>query len=704
MKNFIFLFLFLFCAYFSYAQRTFKDVAFDYLCESSGKVNAKNCSIKDASYTKLPNGNMVIDISIIRHVKFKEELHATDGHYFTQANGIGPVTYSKTAYKVREEERNMSFLVFCSREGTPLRYEIRPNYHTIETWNNHYWFFINKHSYNIDGLNYKVYDYINCRTMNGEPLLNLTDIMVFSILKTNNNLYLAGKKAGDEVSVVRGYDIKTAKVIFEEIGNRGSFCHSLKNSDNGIEYSEYLVSTKTNNSFIIPYEVNDKEYHFNLMMSKYDQRKASDQITIGERYLSGSGFEKNEKLAFEWFKKAASQNNSEGLYRLAKCYQKGIGVNADKAQAAIYLEKAADLNNIEAIQLLSDMYAMGDGVEKNMSKALYLKEKLAFDGNVNAQDYVLSNQSIEYTKVDIPADKVLSYARDNYLNRNYKWAMFCYERAISLGNKDAMYEYGKWLYQGSDGITKDTKKAIEFLNKLGEENYLKAQKLLIDIYRENNGVTPDAKQEMYWCMKAANNGDPESLLRMSEAYQKGIGVKKNKKLAFQMIELAASNYNEEATKKLVYSYGTGKGVKKDESKSLMWFKRLNFENQLEVAADFDKNPKIKCTVGIVMNMYEHLAKKNYQAMKRFAELSVEYGKEYHAIDAINMLESATHVDYSRRNADIYMLWGKLRERQGRIGDAIQCYRNSGTFEGSKRADYLNRNINYLNRNYLNRRR
>ena len=54
-------------------------------------------------------------------------------------------------------------------------------------------------------------------------------------------------------------------------------------------------------------------------------------------------------------------------------------------------------------------------------------------------------------------------------------------------------------------------------------------------------------------------------------------------------------------------------------------KQVNLENQLEVAEDFDENPKIKCTVGIVINMYENIAKQNhYGAMKKFAELSVEY--------------------------------------------------------------------------------
>lgn len=173
------------------------------------------------------------------------------------------------------------------------------------------------------------------------------------------------------------------------------------------------------------------------------------------------------------------------------------------------------------------MYVEGDGIEKNMSEALSLKEELAFGGNTNAQRFVLSNQSVEYTKFDILADKVLSLARDNYMNKNYEWAKFCYERAVSLGNKDAMLDYGKWLYEGT-GITKDCNKAIGYLNKLGEENNINAQKLLVNIYSDNNGVTPDAKQEMYWRMKAADNGDTESQLKLANAYQDGIGVKKDK--------------------------------------------------------------------------------------------------------------------------------------------------------------------------------
>ena len=204
-------------------------------------------------------------------------------------------------------------------------------------------------------------------------------------------------------------------------------------------------------------------------------------------------------------------------------------------------------------------------------------------------------------------------------------------------------------------------------------------------------VMTDKKKEMFWVEKAALKGDVDSQLKMAEAYLTGNGVKKNKKMAAEMYEKAAVSGNQDAAIKLVYSYGTGKGMKKDESQCLMWFNRLSLENQLEVAEDFDENPKIKCTIGLVINMYEEIAKtKNYEAMKRFAELSVDYRGYDNAVKALNLLENANNVSYSTKNADVYMLWGKLHERQGNIGEAISCYRNSGTQEGRERAIMLNR--------------
>lgn len=538
----------------------------------------------------------------------------------------------------------------------------------------------------VNNLNMTTYKSFKCLDYNGDLVWEPNnDFMVFDFLKTDNNFYVAGEIIGDEArSLLRGYDIKTGKVIVEKIGNKGGFFLGLKDGEDRICYTEYIKNNNTNKQFSIPLETNDVASHRRKIMSSYNQNDATDQVAIGERYLEGRGFDKDEKKAFGWFQKAANQNNPIGLYQLAKCYYDGIGVNQDKAQAAVYYEKSARQHNTDALITLSDMYAVGDGVENNLSKALALKEELAFGGDIHAQSFVLSNQSVEYTKFNISADKVLSLARENYNSRNYEWAKFCYERAISLGQTDAMFEYGKWLYEGT-GITKDSNKAIDYLSKLGEQNNLKAQKYLIEIYTNNKEGAPDTEQGLYWCSKAANNGDSNAQLRMADAYQYGIGVKKNKKLAFQMIERAASNGNQEAIIRIVLCYATGYGVKKDYDYCEIWAEDLSTDRLYDLAQTFEYGRGLKANKEVAIRLYEILAnKKHFNAMASLAKLYISLGYYQKAEMVIGRLHS---IDYSERDESMYLL-GLLDESQGWIERALLKYKESRKPEAIERYNKL----------------
>ena len=331
------------------------------------------------------------------------------------------------------------------------------------------------------------------------------------------------------------------------------------------------------------------------------------------------------------------------------------------------------------------MYVNGDGIPKNMSRALYWQERLAFKNNKEAQQFVIANQSIEHERYELSPSSLREAAINNHKMNNYKWAEFCIKRAIELGDENAKLHYGLWLGSG-DGVDKDYTTAEQYLTPFAESGDKDAAAVLGQMWGNLN----DKKKQMYWVEKAAINGDLNSQLILANAYQNGIGVKKDKKKAFAMYKIAAESGNQDAIKEVVYSYITGKGVKKDGAEGIDWYKKLNLENQLSVAKDFEENPKIKVDIAVVIVMYQIAAeKKNYGAMKKYAEFAVKYLPEKKAIDALNLLDDAD-VDYTIRKSDGYMLWGQLHESYGRIGQAIECYKNSGTPKGRERAEMLNR--------------
>jgi TPR repeat protein len=510
------------------------------------------------------------------------------------------------------------------------------------------------------------------------------DMKIYGWAFSGNTLYLVGTLWDNGRSIVRSIDIKTQEAN-DKVGNSGVIPSDIAFGEKGLTITQY-ASNGQSSDFVFPYAARDRQFQIEQVLKNYDLKKASDQIALGERYLNGNVVDKDEKRAVELFEKAANQNSDIGMLKLAECYKKGVGVTKDNAKAFSLYDKSANMGNSDAMIALSDMYAEGNGIEKNMSKALYWKEKLAFKGNLNAQKYVLANQSVNYEKYDISADNALTVARESHKDGNYDWAKFCYERAISLGSKDAMFDYGKWLYEGN-GITKDYNKAVEYLTQLGEENNVNAQMLLKKIYKENKGIAPDVKKEMYWAVKAAENGDVDSQLSLGYAYKNGIGVKKDKKLAFAMYEKAAEQGNQDAIKEVFYLYITGNGVKKNADNAYLWFDKLDADNQIEVANSFVEGIKVKSNKETGFWLYVRAAKNDDpNALKKVA-LCYFYGigVKSDLLTAYNIANKIKTITSKEDDGDLYYIEGKYYESTHRSTALIkQCYERAVAY-GNKDA-------------------
>jgi TPR repeat protein len=664
-------------------KRNYRDIAFDYLMQNISSIEARPWSVKADHYDRMPNGDYLVKLTITRTLTRQEDRLVNNQ---VQAYGATFNVGVRNATVNINYEDTKSYLVFVDRFGEPTKYMDAPQNHVFKYWGGNAWLLMNKHKENIGNKQIECYNNIACFSNKGDMLWHGRDIKIYGWGYTGQTVYTTGTYHDNGLSVVRSIDVKTLQPNDKVIS--GGIPYGVDFEAEGLRITKYNSNGQSSN-FIFPYAASDTQFQIEQVLKSYDLTRASDQVALGERYLNGNVVDKNEKKAVELFEKAANQNSDIGMLKLAECYKKGVGVIQDNAKAFSLYEKSANMGNSDAMIVLSDMYAEGNGVERNMSKALYWKEKLAFKGNLNAQKYVLANQSINYEKYDISADNAFVVARESHKDGNYDWAKFCYERAVSLGSKDALFDYAKWLYEGN-GITRDCNKAVEYLTQLGEENNVKAQMLLRKIYKENKGIAPDVKKEMYWAIKAAENGDVDSQVSLGYAYQNGIGVKKNKKLAFAMYEKAAEQGNQEAIKELIYCYANGNGVKKEVAYSVVYFKKLDDANtQLEIAQAFEKGVEVKRDEAVAMMMYEHMVKNNNMtAGYKLVELYIRNGGYDEAITVladISKMPGGSGTDnYSIGSYYTGMIW----EKKGRIQQALDCYQNSSLPEAKQRYETL----------------
>lgn len=510
----------------SFAQenRSVKDIAFDYLKKQKGFDNHYNAD--NADVFKFSNGNVFVKLYVKRYYTVRDTYYVPNG--INYINAQGGITRTYTAYKDHNESVTSVYRVFLNRYGAPIKCLEFNGRQTERFFSNSMLVFGYGGSRNVDGYNQVFYTKLQCYSSEGELIEENNNLAINSIEETPNYLYLVGEinSTSGSRSIVRIINRKTNNTK-DKLGELGEIDYNLMFTAEGISITKH----KNNGEpirYIIPYEAEDENYQVQKIMEGQDLASSSGQVYLGELYLKGEMLRKNEHKAFELFQKAANKNDEKGMLKLAQCFQNGWGVEKNISTAITYYEKCANLGNNDAMITLSDMYLQGNGIPANMSEALYWEERLGILGDKGAQRYVIKNADKKYRYAIANSIDALALARKNYNSKNYPWAKFCYERAISFGSKDATYELGKWLYEGN-GIGKDIPKAVELLGNLGEKGNFEAQKLLASIYRENSIINSDDKQEAYWNQKAAENGDAESQAWMGGACLNGKYIPKDKK-------------------------------------------------------------------------------------------------------------------------------------------------------------------------------
>ena len=187
-------------------------------------------------------------------------------------------------------------------------------------------------------------------------------------------------------------------------------------------------------------------------------------------YLYGEGTEKNYKEAVYWLEKAAAQNHASAINMLGYCYSKGYGVAQDKHRALEYYEKAA---------------AMGDKLARENIEILKVSIKNDTPPK-SAEDMV--KEALEY-------DKKKEFARSFQL----------YLEAAKMGNALAQNNTA-YAYLFGEGVGKDYKEAVYWLEKAAAQNHTMAINNLGYCYSNGYGVTRDKCRALEYYEKAAALG------------------------------------------------------------------------------------------------------------------------------------------------------------------------------------------------------
>jgi hypothetical protein len=96
---------------------------------------------------------------------------------------------------------------------------------------------------------------------------------------------------------------------------------------------------------------------------------ADAQYRLGDMYAKGEGVRQDFQQAFNWYLRAASQDEPRGQFEVAEAYEQGRGVAQDSKKAAAWYLTAAEHGNPKAQYAIGLLYAKGSNMPLDLVKA-----------------------------------------------------------------------------------------------------------------------------------------------------------------------------------------------------------------------------------------------------------------------------------------------------------------------------------------------
>lgn len=245
------------------------------------------------------------------------------------------------------------------------------------------------------------------------------------------------------------------------------------------------------------------------------------QLKMGFLAANGLDGKENQEAAFQWYVKAANQDQPVAQYLLAQLYQLGTAAVAPDYQQAKKWYTHSQAHYVPAATALGFLY---DTVENNYTVA----------------------------------------------QKNYHYAAEAHD-AVAEYNLGLIYEYGK-------GVAVDNQKAKAWYEKSAIQEYPPAMTQLASLYLQGVLGQGDEQQALHWYKKATKSGDPMAAYYMGLLSETGVAAPLDFTAALAYYKQAAAQGNEKAKAALARMYQYGIGVEEDKAQALILYKELAKNN------------------------------------------------------------------------------------------------------------------------------
>jgi TPR repeat protein len=244
-----------------------------------------------------------------------------------------------------------------------------------------------------------------------------------------------------------------------------------------------------------------------VLIEKLQSESASGDPTalfeLGKAYASGNGVVRDERKAFDCYRKSAELGNAKAQNNLGRIYFNGWGVEKDEGEAIRWFRRSAEQGASLAQYTLGCMLADGKGAPKDIAGAVH-------------------------------------------------W----FKKSADQGYADAQFRLGHLYETGAEGLPANAHEASKWFAKAATQNHPGAANNLGVMHEYGNAVELSKTEAFRLYQLAAAGGDAKGMSNLGRCYAMAIGVTKNPLEAYRWLK-RASNRNEVTATNLLVDYKTG---------------------------------------------------------------------------------------------------------------------------------------------------
>ncbi|HUG13228.1 MAG TPA: trypsin-like peptidase domain-containing protein [Opitutaceae bacterium] len=323
------------------------------------------------------------------------------------------------------------------------------------------------------------------------------------------------------------------------------------------------------------------------LQKRADEGKPSAQYYLGLRHYHGLGVPKDERIAAQWFERAARAGESGAQLNLARMLRTGRGVAPDM-QKSVQMYRAAAARGVQAAMVeLGEILSSGGSVATDFREALRLFNEAAAAGNAQAE-----------FNLGLMHGQGLGTPPDAEVSR--KW----YERAAARGDPNAQFNLATLLLSRGEnapldrivdlltsaaaqnlaranhtlgvlneegrGVPQNLPRAAACYRAAAENGYAGSQASLGRMLVQGRGVVRDDSEAVQWLTLAVKQNEPSAMFNLAMMGFAGVGVRIESANAAEMLRQAATLGFGPAQSRLALCYLRGEGVKADPAEAAAW--------------------------------------------------------------------------------------------------------------------------------------